>query len=328
MLRISTESEGQAATQETTSGDISSGSPIPPTVDPSASSGMTPHENPVAGKNHAAMLIPWISNELRFHSVLDMACVDGEAVRLLGDNGYEAWGVDHDPQVSGETIIRGDLFSVAKEDGYFDLVVCANTAQEIADHKIPAMLAEMNRLSNSYLLISSPGPEAEDGTPGRIRDASWWCQRIADFDWRVRLLREEPETGQLVLLAEKPDSLASKILPLLDEAEAAEAAQQSAPVEPQVPQSPQLPAEIIESLSNAKTLLRSALENFANGQIDAGYLAISDMAHALAPAGGKVEGLFDALGALVQAMEERDEEGTIQHLAHGVLPLLQQTLGE
>jgi SAM-dependent methyltransferase len=323
MLRISTEPEGDTQTQDPNVSALTSGSPTPPTVDPSAATGMTPHENPVAGKNHAALLIPWISNEMRFHSVLDMACGSGEAVSLLGEHGYDSWGVDLDPGIAGDTVMQGDLFSVPKEDGYFDLVICANTAQEIEDHRIASMLAEMNRLSNSYILISAPGPEAEEGTPGRIRDASWWCQRIADFDWRVRLLREEPETGQLVLLAEKADSLAAKVLPLLDEG--VEVGNPQA--EETTPSRPELSEETQAALSNSLTLLTSALENFAAGKIDAGYLSISDMAHALAPVGSSVEGLFEALGDLVAAMEKRDEEGTIHHLAHGILPLLQSALG-
>ncbi|MEZ6196865.1 MAG: class I SAM-dependent methyltransferase [Planctomycetota bacterium] len=319
MLRISTEPE-----VATTAGHAASGSTTTPEVRSDSAHGMTPHVNPIAGKNHSAMLIPWITNELRFHSVIDLACGDGEAVRLLAEAGYESHGVDIDAPGTDPAITRADAFAVPQEAGYYDLVICANFAQELPDHRIPSLLHEINRLSNSYALISVPGVESTDETAGQIRGTAWWCQRLADFDWRIRLLREEPETGQIVMLIEKPDSLAAKILPLLD-AET-NSPSESTPTPAPAAVAPALDETAMAALKRSAELLRSALQNFAAGRADEGYLAISDMAHALAPVGGAIPGLFGVLGELVNAMETRDELRTIEVLGHEVLPRLQGAL--
>ncbi|MEE9394644.1 MAG: class I SAM-dependent methyltransferase [Planctomycetota bacterium] len=330
MLRIST----QPSTENNSASGTSPESH--PAIDESANHGPREWVDPIAGLNHGAQLVPWVTNELRFHSVIDLACGDGEGVRELISKGYEAHGIDIAPTPSaGAEIIKGDAFQVAREDGYYDLVMCANFAQQVEDHRMSQLLAEMHRLSNSYILISTPDD------PALNRSSAWWCQRIADFNWQIRLLRQDPDTHQIVILAEKENSLASQILPLIDagmntEEIVAAAEQGSAPTSPSIPPSKQdvRTAEVAPvaasapmavstaSAAPALRLLDEALERFQANENDSGFLKISDMAHAIGPIGNSIDGLHDILGRLIDAMERRDTTAVVQILRLELRPTL------
>lgn len=287
--------------------------------------------DPLADRNVAAVLLPWLTDELRFHSVLDLACGNGEAVRQLEDAGYESWGIDLQPVSRHPRILVGDAFAVPQDDGYFDLVICAELLQSVDDHRVPALLAEIDRLSNSYVVLCTPSLEGQS-CGGRIRSAAWWLDRIADFRWRVRLLREDAETGRLILMAEKPNSLASQVLPLIEQGlldpkprvestTATESAPRAtSPASNVTPARTEPTAEERQVARRVRGLLDEALSLFEAGHGDAAYLRISDMAKAMGPIGPRLIGLDPALGRLIEAMQARRNDEVVRILRVDIAP--------
>jgi hypothetical protein len=253
--------------------------------------------------NYARILLPWITNELLFSTVLDMGCGDGSAVADLNRASYEAHGIDLLGQPNAtQRITRGDLFHVAMSDGYFDLVICAHTLQEIEDHRVPSALAEIDRLSNSYIVLSMPSGETSNNTSGRIRPPSWWCTRFADFGWRLRLLREDPATGEIVVLAEKAHSLAAKVLPLLDDALAQNPTTEPTPVTSSIVVAPTRNDAATAALAEIET----ALACLKRQDLEGGYRSIGILADKMARLPNLSAELVEALKRLVATMERKD----------------------
>lgn len=300
MLRITTANPASPTTRD---GDIAAGdrAPTPPSVAITQErvTNTATHE-PLTG-NHARAIIPWITSELTFHSVLDMACGDGSAVAELVENEYDAHGIDLAPAATLPGIMTGDMFAVPQEAGYYDLVICCNTAHELSPGDVTRLFAEMDRLSNSYIMITVPSPEFSTDA----RKTSWWAQRAEDFGWRFRLVREDPDADQLALLIEKPDSLAARILPLLEDGE--------------------LPAQAPrdDRVDGAITCAREVIDSLRIGDEQNGYDKLSTLANSLLDIGTPVKGLHTILTDIVDAMERADRATLITLLEGRLIPGLE-----
>ncbi len=258
--------------------------------------------------NHAARVLPWITEEIRFHSALDLGSADGEAVRLLQEAGYDAHGIDLAPRENGlANIHKGDFFSAPHENGYFDLVICCNTLQEIPNHRIPSLLAEIDRLSNSYVMLTTISTECDEPI-GESRDVAWWTDRIRDFGWRFRIIREDAETGQMIILAEKPNSLASQILPLLDDGTMNPGGTIEAPASDI---GADLTAQIDETIAC-----------FERGDQQNAFAGISALADALMNNEQNLDGIRPLFARIVTAMENQDDERLIELLRNELRPAI------
>ncbi|MCB9832706.1 MAG: class I SAM-dependent methyltransferase [Planctomycetes bacterium] len=262
-------------------------------------------QTPLTG-NHAARVLPWITEEVRFHSVLDLGSADGEAVRLLQEAGFEAHGIDLAPKESGlANVHRGDFFAAPYDNGYFDLVICCNTLQEIPNHRIPSLLAEIDRLSNSYVMLTTPSTESDE-PQGTTREVAWWTDRIRDFGWRYRIIREDPETGQMIILAEKPNSLAAQILPLLDDGS----------LDPNT--GDEAPASTFGATVVAE--IDASIGHFSRGDLQSGFASISTIADLLLRQGVELGGIKPLFARIVAAMEAQDDERLLELLHKELRP--------
>lgn len=311
MLRISDAQscDGLTSTQEHAAAGIDSDQP--PVVETTPKS---QKEFEDLGPNHAFTVLPWITEEIRFHSVLDLGCGDGSAVKALQEAGYEAHGIDLDPTGSAIPHVEAaDVFQWDFEEGYFDLVLCCNMAQYIPNSRISELLSKMDRLSNSYMMMTMPSMESHSEG---ARPASFWTQRIEDFGWHIRLLREDPDTGHMVLLCEKRNSLAAQILPLLneqggdagpiDEASAAKAPSPTTAHQPAI------------------DLIDEALQAFERNDPGGAFQSISSLADLLLGSGENLTAIHPIFAKIVGAMERQDNASLEFLLSEELRPALQR----
>ncbi|MBQ7801511.1 MAG: methyltransferase domain-containing protein [Oscillospiraceae bacterium] len=73
---------------------------------------------------------------------LDMGAGDGETVRLLGNLGHEAVGIDLEPR--GDAVVRGDFLDTGFESGSFDGIISQCAFYVGGD--VPGALREAARL--------------------------------------------------------------------------------------------------------------------------------------------------------------------------------------
>ncbi len=312
MLRISSEkSQGSNETnsQENTvhvaNGPVASGGSdsTAPNVDMSQTKEPRSTQQEIEG-NHAAHVLPWLTEEIRFHAALDMGCADGSAVKLLQEAGYDGHGIDLNPSAQGiNNIQTGDFFKSSYEDGCFDVVICCNVLQDIPNYRISELLAEVNRISNSYIMITTPSTECDNPT-GETREVSWWCERIRDFGWKFRILREDPETGHMVILAEKPNSLAAQILPLIDAGELDGSADQN-------------------PTSRVIAKIDEAVDTLNSGNHEAGFTMISELADILLSADMNLANVQPLFAEIIKAMEAQDIKNIISLLHNELRSALQ-----
>lgn len=343
MLGVSSIIRETENTNASTGERNSSGSPLgqrtAPTIRPARGAESSGFEAPTL--NYAKALLPWLTNELLFSTVLDIACGDGTAVDELNGAKYEAYGIDAAATADqNRRIMRGDLMNVPMETGFFDLVMCANTLHEIDDHRVPQALAEIHRLSNSYVILSVPSGETIAPNNARIRTPLWWCARIADFGWKIRLLREDPSTGQLVILAEKADSMAAKVLPQLDledsnhttngstttttpttrqDTPSATATNTAAPTATTT----SAPAKSGPSIaSQAMTQLDMVTDHLKADRVDAAYRGIVQLAETLGRTAKHSPQIIESLRRIVSHMEKKELGVLLFRLERELRPLL------
>lgn len=310
MLRITTAKPASETITEGTSTGVAAGDPVtPPPVEFAHEAGPIPMETAIEG-NHGAAIIPWLESELVFHSVLDMACGDGTAVSGLAALGRDAWGIDLAPTAANiSNIITGDMFSVGQESGYFDLVMCCNTAHELSPVDVGRLFAEIDRLSNSYIMITVPSPEFST----EARPVSWWAQRAEDFGWRFRFVREDPDANQLALMFEKADSLAAKILPLLDE-------------NGEIPNASTNVADSAATqgqAAEAVSLAGSILDSLRLGDDEEAFGKLANLASMLLESGLSMGALNPILLDIVEAMEKKDRRSLVSLIETRLIPGLE-----
>lgn len=341
MLGVSSIIRETENTNASTGERNSSGSPLgqrtAPTIRPARGAETSGFEAPTL--NYAKALLPWLTNELLFSTVLDIACGDGTAVDELNGAKYEAYGIDAAASADeGRRIMRGDLMNVPMEAGFFDLVMCANTLHEIDDHRVPQALAEIHRLSNSYVILSVPSGETIAPNNARIRTPLWWCARIADFGWKIRLLREDPSTGQLVILAEKADSMAAKVLPQLELEDSnhttngatampttrhdAHSATTSTPNVPSATTAPTPTKNGPSIASQALTQLDMVTDHLKADRVDAAYRGIGQLAETLGRIAKHSPQIIESLRRIVSHMEKKELGVLLFRLERELRPLL------
>lgn len=255
-------------------------------------------------ENHGRMLVEWLSEEIRFHTAIDLGCGDGTVVDVLNEASYEAWGIDLNAETDeSRRVYGGDMFDIEVDDGYFDVVTCTNVMQSIENHRIPLLLAEIDRLSNSYVLLSFPSGEKEQYNEGIERSLAWWMERIGDLGWRIRMLREDPYIGQLAILAEKRDSLAAQVLPLLETEQ-----------------------EIVDGPTNQPDMnarLDETTSHFRAGNTEDGFRALARLAEQLIDSDIKSRpGATDLFHRIVEAMKQQNAVQIVYLLENELKPLL------
>ena len=109
-----------------------------------------------------AWALPWIQGR----DVLDVACGEGYGSHLLSQEAASVTGVDLDPATISHATEKytranlsfqvGDVLNLPLEDDAFDVVVCFETIEHVADHA--RLMMEFRRVlkPDGLLLLSSP----------------------------------------------------------------------------------------------------------------------------------------------------------------------------
>ena len=134
------------------------------------------------GEEHSRYLI-----ELSFLTPpakwLDMGAGDGEAVKLLRRQGFEARGIDRVPR--GEQVAQGDFRYVPEADGSFDGILSQCAFYVSGD--VPAALKEAGRLlRKGGKLVFSDVTEDVVGLLSQVRQAGFAVRHLEDLtdQWR------------------------------------------------------------------------------------------------------------------------------------------------
>ena len=122
------------------------------------------------------------------------------------------------------------------------------------------------------------------------------------------MLRQDPETQQLVLLCEKPDSLAAQILPLIDAADG------------ELPDSTIQPVNT--SFEDSIAVAREILTHFRDGNAAFGFQGISDLADLLLASGHPLAGINPIFSRVVTALEQQDQIRLVEILESELIPAL------
>lgn len=108
---------------------------------------------------------------LDFASALDVGCAEGFFMASIGEaRGAEVWGVDLSDhavvaghQQRGVTVAAAEGTKLPFADGAFDLVYSTEVIEHVLDPR--AMLAEMQRVSRRYVLITTPVSQHSSDEP-------------------------------------------------------------------------------------------------------------------------------------------------------------------
>lgn len=127
-------------------------------------------------------------------SVLDIGCGSGRDMVILGDSGYDVYGVDASPEMCEEAVKRfpqlkgrvvtGEL----PADGLyfnrkFDCVLCSALLMHIRDDRIfdAAFTIRNNLNDGGRLLLSIPVERGDVGADNRVPDGRLFIMRTADY---------------------------------------------------------------------------------------------------------------------------------------------------
>ena len=134
------------------------------------------------GEEHSRYLI-----ELSFLTPpakwLDMGAGDGETVKILQEQGFEAEGIDLAPR--GENVTQGDFRHVPEADGSFDGILSQCAFYVSGD--VPAALKEAGRLlRKGGKLVFSDVTEDVVGLLSQVRQAGFAVRHLEDLtdQWR------------------------------------------------------------------------------------------------------------------------------------------------
>jgi SAM-dependent methyltransferase len=127
-----------------------------------------------------------------FESILDVGCGKGEGVKLLGEEGYEAWGCDIADlsNIWTENGIENRCWTAPSHDlpfnnDSFDMVMCCDVLEHIPPDYVDKSLDEIFRVSRKYFYFSIACCEE---TPVRgkyniplhmtIMPPNWWMEKL------------------------------------------------------------------------------------------------------------------------------------------------------
>jgi cyclopropane fatty-acyl-phospholipid synthase-like methyltransferase len=97
--------------------------------------------------------------DLRGARALDIGARDGHFSRLLAGHCDEVVALDlEQPRIDhpGVTCVQGDITDLDFEDGYFDLVLCAEVLEHIPPPQLASAASELARVCRGHLLIGVP----------------------------------------------------------------------------------------------------------------------------------------------------------------------------
>lgn len=107
------------------------------------------------------------------HTLLDLGCGDGLVTNELVELGIDVVGTDFSPValkfVAGKRV-TSSVDAIPFPDGYFDLVLCAETIEHLPDGVYENALCEMERVARRYIIISTPHDEY-------LRNAGLRCEK-------------------------------------------------------------------------------------------------------------------------------------------------------
>ncbi|MFT7536720.1 MAG: SAM-dependent methyltransferase [Hyphomicrobiaceae bacterium] len=140
--------------------------------------------------------------------VLDAGCSAGESVRQLRTRGIDAWGFDLCPDLSEvaypevRDVLR--VGSVTKMpfdaiDG-FDTLLALDLFEHIPEHRIPEMVAEIERLNVKHVVAHIALCEFQYPGHLTLRPLSWWDRQMGPSFRRIT-----PETAGRAATAFKAD---------------------------------------------------------------------------------------------------------------------------
>lgn len=143
-------------------------------------SGYERYDRDTSNANVAAYLV-WRWFDVR--RTLDVGCATGFVVEALRELGLDTQGVDVsqfavDQAAAGARghIAYGNLtHRLAFPDGHFDLVSVFETLEHLPPESVPAAVAELRRVTNSYVVATIPSFGANENGPG-----GWYTIKVRD----------------------------------------------------------------------------------------------------------------------------------------------------
>lgn len=147
---------------------------------------------------------------LRPEKVLDAGCAGGLLVRELRRRGVDAHGFDHCPDLerivvpeARSFVRRGGVTNIpyGPEDG-FDTLVCIDVFEHVPEDRIPAMVAEFDRIGVRHLAVHISHTELEHFGHITLRPLSWWDRQLG-----LRFRRAHTTGGELLAIPRPLDPM-------------------------------------------------------------------------------------------------------------------------
>jgi len=109
--------------------------------------------------------------------VLEVGCGEGKLIRLLRDEGVEAWGVDIENNMKYDVhFIAGvDAKDLPFKDKLFDVVVSNDFFEHIAEQDIDKVYNEMSRVGKHVIARISLKEKDNHLT---VKPISWWKEKL------------------------------------------------------------------------------------------------------------------------------------------------------
>lgn len=150
-------------------------------------SGYERYDRDTSNANVAAYLV-WRWFDVR--RTLDVGCATGFVVEALRELGFETEGVDvsqfavDQAALGARGHIRyGDLTrGLPFADGHFDLVTALETLEHLPPEAIPRALAELRRVTKSYLVATIPSFGPNENGPGGWYTIKVREERVAHYE--------------------------------------------------------------------------------------------------------------------------------------------------
>ena len=129
-------------------------------------------------------------------SVLDVGCGTGTLVKLLRDNGIEAYGIDFAPILKEKYwkehyCLYADAKKIPFEDNAFDIVVSSDFFEHIPEEEIDTVYNEMKRVGNKIIAriaFEDKLTEKQKLYHCTNKPKSWWIEKLPNiifFDYET-----------------------------------------------------------------------------------------------------------------------------------------------
>lgn len=157
-------------------------------------------------------LVPWVMENVKFKSVLDVGCGSGHALIKFLEAGKQAKGTE-----ISDTLLRGRLATLTElgivrrayahelpfGEGEFDLVFSTEVLEHIGEGDVHRSLAELLRVARRYVFATICYREAncfpELHLHETVKPKEWWMNEIGRFRVRVSEVGERSDGGCYVI---------------------------------------------------------------------------------------------------------------------------------